>query len=245
MFERGKEVPLRALDALSPAPVVDASGDVSLVTEANHRIANNLALIVSAVRARSADIVARDRLVRPGEVAAILDELSSNIATVGALHRLLSETHASTSVDLASYLDDVCTAVVAALAAENRMELIWTSRGACSVPSQQALPIALVLAEVLTNTVKYAHPTGLVAKTWVGCARRGDGSLMIDISDDGIGLPDGFDPETEGGLGFRTIRGLATQLGAQLLFRSGPLGFGVTLVLPARTAQPPRMELVG
>lgn len=244
MFAWGKEVPLGALDALSLDPAAESRSDVNFVTEANHRIANNLALIVSSVKARSADIVARDRLVRPSEVAAILDELSGRIATIGALHRLLSETHASTSVDLSSYLDEVCTAVVAALAAESKMELIWTSGGVCSVPSQQALPIALVLAEVLTNTVKYAHPTGLVAKTWVGCTRRADGSLMIDISDDGIGLPDGFDPQTDGGLGFRTIRGLAAQLNGQVLFRSGPLGFGVTLLIPSRAVQHPRMELV-
>lgn len=236
---------MRALDAISPEPAPDPSVEVILVTEANHRIANNLALIVSSVKARASAIVAHDRLVRPAEVAAILDEISGRIATVGVLHRLLSRVGETGTIDLAHYLDEVGTATIAALAAEDRLDLTWTSHGACSVPSAQALPIALVVVEVLTNTVKYAHPTGGITKVWLGCTRRNDGSLMIDISDDGIGLPDGFDTETDGGLGLRTIRGLATQLGAQILFRSGPLGVGVTLVMPSRAVHmPPRMELV-
>lgn len=236
---------MRAVNAMDFEAAGDPRDSGNFITEANHRIANNLALIVSAVRARASEIVARDRLVRPAEVAAVLDEVSGRIATVGALHRLLSETHASSVVDLATYLDQVSTAVIAALGAEDRMALNWTTDGACPVPAQQALPVALLLAEVLTNTVKYAHPTGLCAKVWVGCTRRSDGSLMIDVCDDGIGLPDGFDPKTDGGLGFRTIRGLAAQIGAQILFRSGPLGFGVTLIVPGREAQSrPAIELV-
>ncbi|MCW5714301.1 MAG: sensor histidine kinase [Bauldia sp.] len=236
---------MQAIEAAAPEQSLDSPVEITLVTEANHRIANNLALIVSSVKARASEILAHDRLVRPAEVAAILDEISGRIATVGALHRLLSRVGETGSVDLAGYLDEVGAATLAALAAEDRVDLTWTTPGACAVPSGQALPIALVVAEVLTNTVKYAHPTGGVSKVWLGCSRRGDGSLMIDISDDGIGLPDGFDPKADGGLGLRTIRGLASQLGGQILFRTGPLGVGVTLLLPARPGHaPPRMELV-
>jgi len=236
---------MRAVDTVSPEPPPDASGEGLLVTEAHHRIANNLALVVGSVKARASEIVASDRLVRPSEVASLLEEISGRITTVGVLHRLLSRVGETGSIDLASYLDEVGTAAIAALGAGDRIDLTWTSRGACNAPSDQALPIALIVAEVLTNTVKYAHPTGGVTKVWLGCTRRGDGWLMIDISDDGIGLPDGFDPKTDGGLGLQTIRGLAVQLGAQILFRSGPLGVGVTLLIAPRAGHaPPRMELV-
>jgi len=236
---------MRAVDTISPETALDSSGEGLLVTEAHHRIANNLALIAGSVKARASEILGRDRLVRPSEVAAILDEVSSRITTVGVLHRLLSRVGETGSIDLAFYLDEVGTAAITALGAEERIDLIWTSRGACNAPSDQALPIALVIAEILTNTVKYAHPTGGVTKVWLGCTRRGDGSLMIDVCDDGIGLPDGFDPKTDGGLGLQTIRSLAVQLGAQILFRSGPLGVGVTLVVAPKSGHtPPRMELV-
>lgn len=236
---------MRAVDTISPEPQSDSSGEGLLVTEAHHRIANNLALVAGSVKARASEIVAHDRLIRPSEVASLLEEISGRITTVGVLHRLLSRVGETGSIDLARYLDEVVTATIAALGAGDRIDLTWTSRGACNAPSDHALPIALIVAEVLTNTVKYAHPTGGVTKVWLGCTRRGDGSLMIDMSDDGIGLPDGFDPKSDGGLGLQTIRGLAVQLGAQMLFRSGPLGVGVTLVIAPRSGHfAPRMELV-
>lgn len=236
---------MQAVESIDLEPAAETSAEVSLASEANHRIANNLALIQSSVKATASEIIAHDRLVRPADVAVILDGISGRIATVGALHRLLSRVGEGGVVDLSGYLAEVGTTTVAALAAEDRMELTWTTHGACGVPADQALPIALILSEVLTNTVKYAHPTGGTTKVWLGCTGRGDGSLMIDVNDDGIGLPDGFDPKTDGGLGFRTLRGLASQLGGQILFRTGPLGVGVTLVIPPRAGNtPPRMELV-
>ncbi|MCC6735661.1 MAG: sensor histidine kinase [Bauldia sp.] len=232
------------IDDQGHAPRTDAA-DGFFLTEANHRIANNLALLAGAVKARGKDIAVRDRLMRPAEVNEFLDEVVGRINTVGALHRLLSGTNGDGIIDLGSYLDDVARTLVAAVAGEDRIDLVWTTEGACPVPSAEALPIALIIAEALTNAVKYAHPTGMAAKAWIGCTRRNDNSLLIDFRDDGIGLPEGFDPETDGGLGLRTMRGLAAQLGAQLLFRTGPLGFGVTLVVPppARATRP-RIELV-
>lgn len=234
-------IDLQNEDMAAPAVSVDAA----FLTEAHHRIANNLALLASSVKARGLDIAAADRLMRPADVAALLDEVVGRIKTVGTLHRLLSRTDGSGVVDIGSYLNDVARTVITAVAGEDRIEFIWTTEGACPVPSEQALPIALIVAESLTNAIKYAHPTGMTARAWLGCSRRADGTLMIDFSDDGVGLPEGFDPETDGGLGLRTVRGLATQLGGQILFRTGPLGFGVTVVVPPPSSGPrPRIELV-
>jgi two-component sensor histidine kinase len=46
-------------------------------------------------------------------------------------------------------------------------------------------------------------------------------------------LPDGFDVQKDGGLGFRVIRSLAAELGAELNIMSSELGLGFRLSLPA------------
>ena len=52
------------------------------------------------------------------------------------------------------------------------------------------------------------------------------------MADDGVGLPEGFDPRTDGGLGLRVIRSLADQLHATLDFDASPLGLTVTVTAP-------------
>jgi two-component sensor histidine kinase len=56
---------------------------------------------------------------------------------------------------------------------------------------------------------------------------------VVTIRDDGVGLPEGFDPSTSGGLGLRLIRSLATQIGATAKFENVPLGMRFTLTVPA------------
>jgi two-component sensor histidine kinase len=58
--------------------------------------------------------------------------------------------------------------------------------------------------------------------------------LTIVIADDGIGLPENFDPTKDGGLGLRIVRSLALQLGATLHFDSHALGTRVQLDVPTR-----------
>jgi two-component sensor histidine kinase len=81
--------------------------------------------------------------------------------------------------------------------------------------------------------MKYAHPTGVPLIMVVDCISTQDGRLVLTISDDGIGLPEGFDTVTGGGMGFKVMRGLAAEIGAGLEIRSTHLGLSFRLSLPA------------
>jgi len=66
----------------------------------------------------------------------------------------------------------------------------------------------------------------------VGCHRDADESLFVEVADDGIGLPDGFDIAVDGGIGAKTIRLLARQIGADIEFDSSGIGVEFALRLP-------------
>jgi two-component sensor histidine kinase len=80
--------------------------------------------------------------------------------------------------------------------------------------------------------MKYAHPAGVPLVMRIDCAPSADGRLVLTISDDGVGLPEGFDPIKDGGLGFRVIRSLASEIGATLEITSGGLGLSFRLSVP-------------
>jgi two-component sensor histidine kinase len=67
-------------------------------------------------------------------------------------------------------------------------------------------------------------------KVHIHCEAKGDGSFMVEVTDDGVGFPENFDPSTDGGLGFQLMRALANGLGAKLLFEHDSLGVCARLI---------------
>ena len=103
------------------------------------------------------------------------------------------------------------------------------------VQPDQVLPLTQIVSEVLINAVKYAQPTTGRTLIVAGCSRDEAGRIRVEITDNGRGLPVGFDPERDGGLGFRLIRDFARQLQARVEFRSTTTGLRFRLTLPSAT----------
>ena len=104
------------------------------------------------------------------------------------------------------------------------------------IAADDALPLALAVAELITNAIKYAHPGGTSGRLWLGCRTTESGAFVVTVSDDGVGLPEGFVPGDGSSLGFRTVRSLMRQIGATISFETDSLGLSITLTLPPRGA---------
>ena len=201
--------------------------------EANHRIANNLSSIAGLVRLHAAETSSRlDHIYSGAEVRRLLDEIGSRIETVGRLHRLLSEAPSGTSIDLGAYIAETAEAIVGTLADEKLVRLSSRGMQDCFLNPDQAAPVALIVSELITNAIKHAHPAGAPGKIVVRCGANMAGSVFVEVEDDGVGLPENFDPWRNGGLGFEIIRGLSQQLGAKLLFDAEGIGLRVRLTVP-------------
>jgi two-component sensor histidine kinase len=145
----------------------------------------------------------------------------------------LPDSHQSPDVDIGFRLQEVCAALIESPACAGRVSLSQTVIGDALVRADCAGPIMLIVGEAVTNAVKYAHPTGVPGKVHVDCRRDKDGALLIEVADDGVGLPEGFNPATDGDFGFKLMRGLSDRLGAVLTFVSESLGLRMTLRVPA------------
>jgi two-component sensor histidine kinase len=208
------------------------ASDDPLRNEADHRIANNLALIVGLVRMRARAVVQKTGPMDREEVRLLLDDVASRVDTVARLHRMLSRPSRQTLVDLADYLEEICSSLTASLSAAGRVVLRHNSDVCCLLPPDQVLTVGLVISELMTNSVKYAHPSGVAVKIEVNCRYAADGALVVSFADDGIGLPDGFDPRVDGALGFRLVRSLAKQLDATISFEHDSMGTTFRMRIP-------------
>jgi two-component sensor histidine kinase len=198
-------------------------GDV-LRTESDHRIANNLALIVGLMRMRARAVAQKPGPMDREEVRLLLDDVACRIDTVARLHRMLSRPSRQVFGNLAHYLREICESLISSLAPSGGVIFSQDVDLSCGLPPDQALSLGLLISELMTNSVKYAHPTGVPTKIKIACSHAEDGGLLVDYADDGIGLPENFDPMVDGGLGLRLVRSLGEQLGASIRFDHDELG---------------------
>jgi two-component sensor histidine kinase len=204
-----------------------------LVAEANHRIANSLTLLVGMVRMQALSVKKNPEPLSNAEVRLMLDGVAARINTISQLHRLLSHVAADGVISLQPHLREVTDALVGALSSPDQEVRVVHTGCDCMVQMRQVQPILLILCEVFINAMKYAHPTGVPLIMMVDCSVGGDGLLVLTISDDGVGLPESHDAKPVGGMGFRVMRSLAGEIGADLQILSTHLGLTTRLSLPA------------
>jgi two-component sensor histidine kinase len=191
--------------------------------EADHRIANNLASLSGVLRLQRNAISRSGKNLSTEQVCMLLDDISARIEVTAKLHKSLALSANSNGVNLGDFLQEI-SELISTLGPEGKMEL--TVDHACDgyIDPRHALHAGLITAELLTNAGKYAHPTGLPVKVDIRCETRGDSSFLVEVTDDGVGFPENFDPSTDGGLGFQLMRALANGLSAELQFEHSSLG---------------------
>src|SRR6202521_914416 len=195
-----------------------------LLQELTHRVKNSLQIIASMVM-----IEARSHKSDEGKAA--LERVSHRITALGQLYAKLSKADTVEAVDAATYLDELCRDLVASVHKEGDASIVLkTDIESELLPTDRAIPIGLIVNELVTNAVKYAFP-GEAKGTVMVTLKRVPGELRLTVADDGQGL----DPRrADSGLGGRLVDGFAQQLGGQVERKSDRQGTTVRLILPLR-----------
>jgi two-component sensor histidine kinase len=100
------------------------------------------------------------------------------------------------------------------------------------VSADHAIPLGLLINELVTNAVKYIYPEG--SGEIKVSAREIEGHFHVEVRDEGVGLPNGFDlDKPSASLGFKVVAGMVRQLHGHLSFASNdPKGTRFVLDLP-------------
>lgn len=201
---------------------LDLCGACDRIHEADHRIANHLAMLGGYLRLKSHDLLDRPGEPTKADVRLLLESVEAQIGAVARLHRSLATTDVDATVDLGDHLRDLCEPFQAGLAGS--IQVISELPPGCIVRPDEILPLTQIVSEVLTNAVKYAYPSPAGGPIHIRCRQDADGLIEIVVADEGQGLPETFNSKVDGGLGFRLIRALGRQLDADLAFVSSSSG---------------------
>ncbi|HEX2255597.1 MAG TPA: histidine kinase dimerization/phosphoacceptor domain -containing protein, partial [Afifellaceae bacterium] len=194
-----------------------------LLREVNHRVKNSLALVSSMLALQGRSI--GDETLRRQ-----MEDAQARIRTVALVHERLYTSAGTDSVRLDAYLRELCedlqrTGLGGAVRIEFAAEPVRLS-------NDRAVPVALVLNELVTNALKYAYGSG-GGTVWVDLRKAESGETCLVVRDQGAGLPPDFEARRATSLGFRIIDGLIRQLGGRFEAREPERGAEFALLFRA------------
>ncbi|GAA3720528.1 histidine kinase dimerization/phosphoacceptor domain -containing protein [Sphingomonas cynarae] len=191
-----------------------------LLHEVDHRVKNNLTMIGSLLRLQA-------RSIPDPAITARLETMLERVDALATVHRRLYQSDDVTRFDVGAFAENLISDVVGA---SGRSDIeIETRIATIDVPSSKATPLGLILNEIATNAIKHAFSDGQAGTITVRAALDGNDAI-IEISDDGNGLPEG-DTRPDG-IGKTLISRLARQVRATVVWSDAAPGACVTLSFP-------------
>jgi two-component sensor histidine kinase len=188
-----------------------------LTREMSHRVKNSLASVVGLLRVQS-------RSAQSEEVRNALKDAASRITTIAEVHDHLWRSAKIGFVDIADFAGELCRKVQETVSHE-----VSCTFGHLMISADKAIPLGLLINELVTNSAKHAYPDGS-GEIQVSGERRG-ADLHVEVSDRGIGLPKDFDmDQPRASLGFKVVRSLLAQLDGRIAVASDAAK-GVTVQL--------------
>lgn len=176
----------------------------TLLRELQHRVKNNLQMVHSLVR------MASQRA--PSSAKGLLAEVGGRIWAIGKLHEQIYAGKDLTEIELSSYLGSIADEVMASFGKAGGEVRLIRRLEPMSVDVKLAMPIGLIVNELLTNALKHAFPAGRAGSIRLELA-SGPAGLRLVVADDGVGLP--AEPGRSS-TGLRLVRALAKQVGGSL-----------------------------
>lgn len=204
--------------------------------EANHRIANELGQLAALLARQIKSAENGPAMVPRQSLTDALRLHHGRLLGISRLHHAISRRPEQDHVDLTQMLTDLFGEFEACGVFEHRLRLEWTLAQHCVVDAAQASAMTLAFSEIVTNALKYAHPTGLPVEMTVSAAPASDGTVALSISDDGVGLPEGFVESRDAGVGLKLVRSLVESVGGRIAMSSTELGLTFRIELPRSCA---------
>lgn len=192
----------------------------ALLHEVDHRVKNNLQMV-------SALILLQSRTIADEGTRRSLREMLSRIEALGTVHRRLYQSDDVTRFDVGEFVRDLVNDLVG-VGASDRIDTRFAMEKV-EIAAEHAAPIALIVNEVVTNALKHAFPDGRKG-TLLAELHRGDGTMRIEICDNGVG--EGVTGISKSSFGTSLVRTLSRQLKAVVTWTNNEPGTKVTIDVP-------------
>jgi two-component sensor histidine kinase len=195
-----------------------------LLGEIHHRVKNNLQVIHSLLNLQSS-------LISDPTVKSMLMDSQNRIKSMALIHQTLYQSNDFARVDFSGFLDALVPTLVISYGVDAHRINVNINVQSVFLPINTAIPCGLLINELITNALKHAFPNGSSGQINVSLTHKHDHTIILEISDDGVGIPSALDINAVETLGLRLVALLSQQLDGNLsINRCNPTRF--TLEFP-------------
>jgi PAS domain S-box-containing protein len=181
-----------------------------LLKELHHRVKNNLQILTSLISFQIKD----DNEARVNQ---ILTECKDRVRTIAIIHEKLYQASDFSSIEVRKLISDIASSLVYSLRdTGNQTDLILNIQD-ISIGIDVAIPLGLIINEIVSNSVKHAFPSEMKGEVNIDFHTM-NGEFVLNVHDNGIGLPEDFNTEKSDSLGMYLIYTLVEQLNGRVEF---------------------------
>lgn len=189
--------------------VIAAKNDENelLLKEIHHRVKNNLELVKSLISLQSAQL--EDSATKDAMIAS-----QNRVQSMGIIHQQLYQGTNLGSIEMKNYFVNLGEGILDTFNAENKVKI------ACAMDNLEldvdtAVPIGLIVNELLTNALKYAFPKNVKGQIEIRLAKLDAQTLTLKVTDNGVGKQQGSAP-VGSGFGTQLVSLLTQQLNGKM-----------------------------
>lgn len=183
----------------------------TLLRELYHRTKNNMQVMI-ALMDRQASTTS-DTPLREA-----LGEMKGRIAAMALVHQMLYQGKNLSRVNLGQYVGTLSGLLLESQSPQPGRLRLSVDAEDVEVPLDAAIPCGLAVNELVTNAIKHAFPEGRPGEIRVVLRGAAGGDVLLEVSDDGVGFPPGFDARSAKTMGLWTVNLLVRQLGGEASF---------------------------
>jgi len=189
-----------------------------LMQELKHRVKNNLNIVSSLLRLELPTIT------DPAAIK-VLADAESRIRSIAMIYERLYLAPSLAGVELSAYIQELSRNIMAIYTNDDGRITLRMELAKAELSTERAVPLGLILNELITNVIKYAYPGNSRGELRIALTNN-SGIILLLIEDDGVGLPPGFCPETTGSMGTQLVVMLSQQINAQVAYSRPENGTG-------------------
>ncbi|MBM4284290.1 MAG: PAS domain S-box protein [Deltaproteobacteria bacterium] len=183
-----------------------------LLKEIHHRVKNNLQIISGLLTIKSHN-------VNDPAVIEMFRDCRNRIRSMALVHEALYRSGDLAVIDLKDYLERLSQGLVGTYRGKGERIRFFSELESCTVGIDTAIPCGLIISELLSNSLKHAFPDNRTGEIHLGFRVVEDHLLELSLWDNGVGIPESYDPKKTHSLGLRLVTDLVErQLGGAIQF---------------------------
>jgi two-component sensor histidine kinase len=177
----------------------------TLLKEIHHRVKNNLQTVSSLLSLQS-------RYLDDPNASKVLEESRNRLNSISLLHQKLYQNDNLPVVVLSEYINDLTSQIQETCEPHGKSIALVLHCDELTCDIEQAMPIGLILNELMTNSYKYAFGERNEGVIQIEFTNIEDDNYQLKVSDDGVGVPEDFSLKTGNSMGLNLVSLLTRQL---------------------------------